>query len=281
MSSAKKTFPAAPKIMGILNLTPDSFSDGGKFLDLAESMSQARLLASGGAEIIDLGAESTAPGSRPVSAEVEIQRLAPVLPLLTAESMVSVDTYKSQTARYALENAARIINDVSGLMADPELPFVVRDFDAQLVIMFNKESGKLPHASSSAREYSDVVQEIADELLGRVDRAVSAGIPSRNIILDPGMGKFISHREEYSWELLARLEELVLKLRPFPILIGTSRKGFLGGALAERDSLSQLTALAAALKGVSYIRTHNPTMMREFWLGWMRCQTPDSMLNIL
>jgi len=264
------------KIMGVLNLTPDSFSDGGNFVTPLAALAQAEHLISSGADILDLGAESTAPGANPITASAEIARLEPILPLVAGRYQISIDTYKSETARFALERGARMINDVSALRADPALADVVREYGASLVLMHSKELGATPHATDSRADYKDVVGEIAEALLRRVDFALARQLAEKQLILDPGIGRFISHEAKYSWELIDRLRELVERVAPFPVLLGTSRKGFLGGSMAERDPASQLTGLIAATKGVSIIRTHQVGMMRQFLTIWTQCGGPRS-----
>lgn len=253
--------------MGVLNVTPNSFSDGGRYFDTASAMTHADgSLAT--SDIIDIGGESTGPGAAPVPAEVELARVLPLVQTISERRRVSVDTYKAVVARRCLEAGAFMVNDVSALRGDPDMCSVVRDFHAQVVLMFCKERGSLPHVSDEDRVYTDPIVEIGDFLAKRIDYALRGGIAAERIIIDPGMGSFISTRHEVSWEVLARLDELIERFAPFPLLIGTSRKGFLGGPLSGRDPLSQLTALAAAEKGASVIRTHEPAMMRSFIDAW-------------
>lgn len=261
--------------MGILNVTPDSFSDGGHYLSPEAAAQRASAMVSEGADIIDIGAESTAPGSSPLSAEEEWRRLEPVLhalfsaPSLSAPSssaplLVSVDTYKASVAERALKLGAFMINDVSGLRADPAMAEVVASHSAYLVIMHSKEVGSHPHASDAPRHYEDIVSEIAAALRSAALKAEAAGVKADQIILDPGMGRFISLNPADSWELLRRYGELCESLRDYPVLVATSRKGFLGGTLDERDPVSQLTALHALTSGAKIVRTHCPGMMRTF-----------------
>lgn len=255
----------SPLIMGILNVAPDSFSDGGRFLDPAYAEEHARALITQGAAVIDIGAESTAPGSSPIGAEEEQRRLLPVLKQLKhLPIQISVDTYRSSTACKAVEHGATWINDVSGLRHDPDLVRVVADAHATVVIMHSKESAEVPHASASQRRYQNIVQEIARFLLDQAEVAARAGVAANRIVLDPGFGKFISHDPADTWELLERFAELVECVSPFPVLVAVSRKGFLGGKLSERDPISQLVALRAIQAGASIVRTHNVQMMHEF-----------------
>ncbi|MFN8390770.1 MAG: dihydropteroate synthase [Bdellovibrionota bacterium] len=263
LTSALRCGP--PWIAGVLNVTPDSFSDGGDHLEVAHAIVHGAQLIADGANIIDIGGEATGPGSQPVSAEVEIQRIDKVVRSLGRSAFLSIDTYKSQTAEHCLAAGARMINDISGLRADPDLARTVAKHDAFLVIMYSKQTGTSPHVDNSARAYSDVVQEISEFLLERAAYAEKQGVSREKIILDPGMGRYVSERAEDSWELLARMSELVHKTLPYPIFLGTSRKGFLGGRLSERDPLSQLTATIAVERGVSIIRTHNVKMAKDFF----------------
>jgi len=252
-----------PWIMGILNLSPDSFSDGGDFSESKDVQRRMAQLFSEGAAVVDIGGEATGPGTGPISTELEIARLAAAFPL-PPDRVVSIDTYKSETARFALEKGARIINDTSALQADPKLGAVVADHDAFLVLMHSKAKGSLPHADDQPRRYNDVVKEIADYLDRRIEIALQAGIAESRLIVDPGMGKFISNDPQDSWTLLSRFEEFCKRMQPFPVLIGTSRKGFLGGKLSERDAISQQTGADAVRKGAVILRTHNVVMAREY-----------------
>jgi dihydropteroate synthase len=266
--------------MGILNVTPDSFSDGGHYHSPEAASQKARELVAEGADIIDIGAESTAPGSSPLSAAEEWRRLEPVLQALlsapfppgvsastatsSAPLLISVDTYKASIAERALKLGAVMINDVSGLRADQAMAEVVASHSAYLVIMHSKETGSRPHASDIPRHYEDIVGEIASSLRSAALTAEAAGVKADQIILDPGIGRFISLDPADSWELLRRYRELCELLREYPVLVATSRKGFLGGTLEERDPVSQLTALHALKSGAKVVRTHCPGMMRAF-----------------
>ncbi len=264
IDSLRELFQSDPPwIMGVLNLTPDSFSDGGRYLEPRAVLERVLQLHSSGAVVIDIGAEATGPGSAPISAPEEIARMEAAFPI-PGGAVYSLDTYKASTARFGLERGARIINDTSGLQADPNLAPVVRDFGAYVILMHSKSTTGLPHADDTPRRYDDVVRDIADHLHRRIDFALRAGIPENRILVDPGMGKFISLQAQDSWELLSRYDELCLLMRPFPVLVGTSRKGFLGGKLEDRDPISQLTALDAVRKGAAIVRTHNVAMARAF-----------------
>ena len=253
----------APWLMGVVNVTPDSFSDGGRHLAADAAVAHGRRLVADGAHLLDLGGESTAPGSRPITSDEELERIEPVVRALAGEVVLSIDTYHAATASRCIELGAAVVNDVSALRADPEMAAVVRDLRPVLVMMHAKD-GPLPHATDRPARYDDVVADVADWLSARVDVALAAGIDAGQIVVDPGWGKFLSLEPAHSWEVLARFEQLVARLAPIPVLVGTSRKGFLGGRLAERDPVSQLTALVAAEKGAALIRTHEVRMAAQF-----------------
>lgn len=264
--------PEAPWLMGIVNVTPDSFTDGGRYLEPERALERARQLLADGAHLVEVGGESTAPGSRPITSEEELRRIEPVVRALVHEAVVSVDTYHAATAARCIELGARVINDVSALRADPEMAAVVRDLGPVLVMMHAKD-GPLPHATDRPVRYDDVVHDVGDWLAARADAAMKAGIAQDQLVLDPGWGKFLSLEPAHTWELLARFDELVARLAPIPVMVGISRKGFFGVPMEERDPLSQLAALAAAQKGAALVRTHHVRMAAQFLeaasrLGW-------------
>ena len=262
----------APWIVGVVNVTPDSFSDGGKFFSPSAAIDHGLRLLDEGAHILDLGAEASGPGSVPISADEEFHRLEPVVKALAPLAFVSIDTYKAETARRCLGLGAKMINDVSALRADPELAAVVAEFSACIVLMFNKEKS-LPHVSGVERDYGDPVADITSELKARAKFARNAGINEKEIVLDPGMGRYLGKDDAVSWDVLARFDQLSNILAPYPLYLGISRKGFLGGRLEERDPISQLAAVLAVQKGASFIRTHNVRMAGEFFrvLDKFRC----------
>ncbi len=260
---APMTGSAPPWIMGVLNVTPDSFSDGGRYAGFEAACARAREMVAEGASIVDVGGESTAPGSRPLDPEEELARIRPVVAALAPEMPLSIDTYHARTAAACLALGARIVNDVSALRADPELARVVAEAGAVLVMMHAKDA-PLPHASDRPARYRDPVAEIAGFLLRRVEVALAAGIAAERIVLDPGWGRFVSLDPAHSFELLRRFGELAERLAPFPLLVGVSQKGFLGVPMAERPPLAQLAALHALERGAALVRTHHPRMMRRF-----------------
>lgn len=252
-----------PWIMGILNVTPDSFSDGGRYYEAAAAIAAGRRMREEGAAVVDVGGESTAPGSRPITAEEEQRRLLPVVAALAPNLPLSIDTYRASTARRCLELGAVMVNDVSALRADPDLARVVADHGAALVLMHAKDA-PLPHVTDRPAVYRDIVAEIGDFLLRRAEVALAAGVREELLLLDPGWGRFISLDPKDSFQLLRELPRLVERLRPFPVVVGVSRKGFLGGDLEERDALSQFLAVDAIEKGAALVRTHNVRLLRRF-----------------
>ncbi|MGH3517305.1 MAG: dihydropteroate synthase [Haloechinothrix sp.] len=246
--------------MGVLNVTPDSFSDGGRYLHLDDALAHARAMAGRGADIIDVGGESTRPGARRVSAGVEADRVVPVIKALAADGLtLSVDTTRAAVAAAAIEAGAQVINDVSGGLADPDMARVAAESGAPWVLMHWRG-----HSSGmeALADYDDVVGEVRDELLRQVEVALAAGVSAEAIVLDPGLG--FAKRAEHNWALLNRLDAL-LSLG-FPVLIGASRKRFLGSLLSgadgaprapdgREDATAAISALAAAA-GAWGVRVH-------------------------
>ena len=227
-----------PKVMGVLNVTPDSFSDGGQFNTIELAMDHARVLLIGGADIIDIGGESTRPGAERISVQEELSRVIPVIEALVAELSatgrsdvkISVDTMNSATALAAVAAGAKIINDVSGGLADEKMFAVAAATGAQIVIShwrgFSSEMDQL-------NQYLDVAREVGIELQSRIDAALAAGVAKGKIIIDPGLG--FAKDMSQNWKLVARLDEL--QKLGYPILVGASRKRFIAGALdAELES---------------------------------------------
>ncbi|OGW86593.1 MAG: dihydropteroate synthase [Omnitrophica bacterium RIFCSPHIGHO2_02_FULL_46_11] len=251
-----------PLMMGVLNLTPDSFYDGGRFLNPAQAVEQAFRLIQEGADILDVGAESTKPAAKPVSAEEEWHRLAPVLEALKGQVQVpiSVDTTKAQVAKRALESGAQIINDVSGLRNDPKLAEVVREFDAGLVLMHRRGT---PETMQLMADYRDVVEEVSRELSESMAIAEASGVSSDKIVLDPGIG--FSKTADQSLELIERLAEF--KRLGRPLLIGPSRKSFIGQVtkMAPDRRLFGTTAacVLAFERGANIFRVHDVWAVKE------------------
>ncbi len=245
-------------IVGVLNVTPDSFSDGGKYADPDRAFARAVELEEEGADIIDIGAESTRPGSVRVSEAEELRRLVPVLKRLRNKLTVPicVDTYKSGVAEKALELGADIINDPSGLTIDPELARAARQGDAGLII--NHMRG-MPETWAKLPPLKNPLATIAAELDASVHRAVGAGVERRRIVIDPGLG--FGKRKEQNSEILARLDELA-KLE-LPLLVGPSRKHFLARESALETEFAGAAAVTAAiLYGVHMVRVHDVKGMK-------------------
>jgi dihydropteroate synthase len=236
-------------IMGILNVTPDSFSDGGRFVDVAAAIAHARKMAGEGAQIIDVGGESTRPGADPVSASEEQDRILPVIEALSGEGLiVSVDTWRAETAAAALAAGAHIVNDVHGLQRDPALADVAAMGRAGLVIM---------HTGRDREKLADVIADQRTFLSRSLEIAREAGVEAERIMLDPGFGFAKDERENI--ELIARFGEL--QALGWPWLIGTSRKRFIGAITgreaAARDAGTAATSVVLRLAGAAVFRVHD------------------------
>jgi dihydropteroate synthase len=247
----KRTF-----IMGILNITPDSFYDGGRYLEPPAALDQAHRLIEEGADILDLGAESTRPGSLPVPAEEQLRRLLPVLKPLAKKvrTPISIDTTSARVATAALAAGARIINDISGLRFDPELAKVCARHNARLILMHIR--GK-PRTMQRNPVYHDLMQEIVNGLSWSVKQALDAGVKPGNLFIDPGIG--FGKKPEHNLEILRRLTEL--RTLGLPIVVGPSRKSFIGITLnlppEERLEGTIAACVVAALNGASIVRVHD------------------------
>jgi dihydropteroate synthase len=248
-------------VMGVLNVTPDSFSDGGRYTDLDGAVAHAHEMVAAGADLIDVGGESTRPGASRVEAEEEARRVVPVVQRLAAEGVtVSVDTYRAAVAELALAAGAQIVNDVSGGLGDADMARVVRDAACPWIIMHWRG-----HSANMAAlaEYQDVVGEVRGELLARVDDAVEAGVDTGQLVLDPGLG--FAKTAQHNWALLAHLEEFTDI--GIPLLLGASRKAFLGSLLADSAGTARPTAqredattaltMFAAMNGAWGVRVHD------------------------
>ena len=217
-------------VMGILNVTPDSFADGGLHFDKAQAIAHGIAMAKEGADIIDVGGESTRPGADRVSAEEEQARVIPVIRELASQSIViSVDTMRASTAKLAIEAGATFVNDVSGGAADPEMFSTVAALDCRYILMHWRGHSK---DMNSKAFYHDVVSEVIDEISVQLHKAIAAGIKREKIILDPGIG--FAKDADHNWEILNRIDEFTAL--GYPVLIGHSRKRFLGGdSPADRE----------------------------------------------
>ncbi|GAA0545098.1 dihydropteroate synthase [Paractinoplanes ferrugineus] len=248
-------------MIGILNVTPDSFSDGGRYADVASAVEHGTRLMSEGADIVDIGGESTRPGAERVDAATEIKRVVPVITELAAAGVpMSIDTTRAAVAAAALEAGATVINDVSGGLADPGMAAVAREAGSPWVLM---------HWRGHSREmtklavYNDVVAEVRAELLERVDAALAAGVDPRQIILDPGLG--FAKNAEHNWLLTRQLDAIVGL--GFPVLFAASRKTYLGRLLADADGTPRAvdqraaatlaTSVLAVAAGAWGVRVHD------------------------
>jgi len=247
-----------PRVMGIVNATPDSFSDGGHYLDPAAALAHARRLIADGADILDLGAESTRPGAEPVPAETEIARLVPLIAAVRAESpiTISVDTMKPQVARAAIAAGASIWNDVTAVRHAPDSLATAAELGCEVVLMHMQGE---PRTMQAEPHYDDVVAEVAAFLAERAEAAMAAGVARTRIWLDPGIG-FGKHTIRHNLPLMAGLDRIVAL--GFPVLLGASRKAFIGalsgGAAAdERLGGSIAAALSGATAGVAAVRVHD------------------------
>ena len=287
MNVEKRENPTKTAICGIINVTPDSFSDGGQFFAIEEALKQARKLMAEGATILDIGGESTRPGSSYVEIEEEIQRVIPVIQAIRQESdvLISVDTWKSQVAEAALKAGAHIVNDITGLMGDEKMAEVVARAGAQVVIMFNPVMARPQHPSSlifphfgfgetfTKEDLADFEQLSVEELMTAffdraLARAEKAGISKENIMLDPGIGFGLTKKEN-----LVLLRDLgKLHEKGYPIFLGVSRKRFVINILEEngfevnpdteagfrnRDTASAHVTSIAARQGVEVVRVHD------------------------
>ena len=249
--------------MGVLNVTPDSFSDGGISFDAAKAIDHALQMEAEGADLIDIGAESTRPGADVVDAAEEWRRLRPVMKALAGRLRVplSIDTYKAETARRAIDEGAAIINDISGLRYDPGLGALVAARGAALVLMHTR--GRSHDMYGEAR-YDDVVSEVARELQRSVERAIGAGVGWDRIVVDPGLG--FAKKAEHSLTVLAATDRFAALGRP--LLVGPSRKSFLNAAagprpVSERDWSTAAAVTATVLGGAHIVRVHRVAEMLQ------------------
>ena len=248
--------------MGILNATPDSFSDGGKFRTPKDAIAQAERMISAGVDIIDIGGESTRPGAERISAQEEQSRVLPVIEALSkANVIMSIDTKQADTARKAIERGAHIVNDVSAGLADSQMLSSVAALGCPFIAMHSRGNSQ---EMGSLAVYQDVVKEVVVELTQRVEEAISAGIHSSNLILDPGLG--FAKEAHHNWALLNDLE--AIKAIGYPVLIGASRKRFLGSAVNaqtpdEREEATVALTALIANKGIWGVRVHSVKPHRD------------------
>lgn len=266
------------RIMGVLNVTPDSFSDGGTWLDPHRAVEHGLELVAQGADLVDVGGESTRPGASRVPAAEEVRRVLPVVRGLAGQGVqVSVDTMKAEVARECLDAGAAVINDVSGGLADPGMPSLMAGAGVPYVVMHWRGHSARMHELAS---YDDVVQEVVDALRERVAALVAAGVPAGQVVLDPGFG--FAKEAEHNWRLLAHLDAVTAL--GHRVLVGTSRKRFLGrlpsrpgadldeaaepSAPADRDVATAATSLLAAQAGAWAVRVHDVPTTRDALAVW-------------
>lgn len=254
-----------PSIMGVLNVTPDSFSDGGRFLDPSVALAHTTKLIEDGADLIDIGGESSRPGSRPVATEEQLRRVLPVIEAIAPLGRpISIDTADPEVARRALTVGAMIVNDIRGLR-DPEMIAVVAEAGAGAVIMHMAGS---PRTMQVNPTYGDVVSEVRDWLAARVEQVIAAGIGRERLAIDPGIG--FGKTAEHNQALLRKLD--CLREIGCTILVGTSRKRFLGSltgrGVGDRLVSSVVSSLAAIARGAGVVRIHDVAAMRDAWRVW-------------
>jgi len=244
-------------VMGALNVTPDSFSDGGRFLEVDAAIARGLEFYAEGADLVDVGGESTRPGAEPISARTEIERVVPVIAALAAKGVVvSIDTSKAEVAAAALEAGALVVNDVTAI-DDPEMAGLVAEWSAGLVLVHMQGE---PRTMQHDPRYDDVVEDVARALEATAASAVDAGVRRESICLDPGIGfgKTLAHNLDLLALGVSRLTE-----RGFPILVGVSRKSFIAkilGEIDDRDAASAAAQVLAIASGASIIRSHNVVM---------------------
>lgn len=258
--------PSRCALVGILNVTPDSFSDGGRYLSVDAAVARGVRMAAEGADLIDVGGESTRPGAHRISADEERRRVLPVIRELAADGLAcSVDTTRAEVAEAALGAGATVVNDVSGGLADPSMAKVLASARVPWILMHWRGHSR---RMTELAVYDDVVAEVRAELLARVDVALDAGVDERNLVIDPGLG--FAKRAEHNWALLRNLAALMEV--GLPMLVGASRKNFLGRLLADGSELrppagreiatASISALAAAA-GVWGVRVHDVAASRD------------------
>ena len=238
-------------VMGILNVTPDSFSDGGSYTSIDRAVKHAIDMVSEGADIIDIGGESTRPGHTPVTVEEELSRIIPAIQEIrkNVDVPISIDTFKAETARQAIEAGADIINDQWAAKKDPEIAAVAAEYNVPIILMHNREEGQ--------ETYTSIIDDMKKDFEESIEIALKAGVPKENIIIDPGLG-FAKTHEEHLY-VMNHLEEF--HALGYPILLATSRKRFIGQVLdippLERDLGTGATTCLGITKGVQMVRVHN------------------------
>ncbi len=245
-------YPEKTLVMGILNVTPDSFSDGGKYNNIQSAIHQAKKMEEEGADIIDIGGESTRPGHTPVSEEEEIDRVLPVIRALVDEINIpiSIDTWKAKVAKLSIEEGASIINDVWGAKKEPDIAKVAAELDVPIILMHNREDPS----------YDSLIEDVLSDLKESIQIALDAGVKKEQLILDPGIGFAKTYEENIQvMQEMNRLQEL-----EYPVLLGTSRKSIIAKTLNlpvdERDEGTGATVCYGLTKGCEIVRVHNVAM---------------------
>jgi dihydropteroate synthase len=257
-------------VMGILNVTPDSFSDGGNYNTLERAIAHARQMVEEGADIIDIGGESTRPGHEPVSMEEELERVIPVIERLVREIDIplSIDTYKAEVARQAIDAGAHIINDIWGAKADPLMPKIMADTDVPVILMHNRNN----------MDYISFIDDVLQDMQECIDIVKDAGVKDEKIILDPGIG--FAKNYEHNLEMMYHMDKLVSL--GYPVLLATSRKRFIGRALGDLPVTERMEGTAATValgieRGCRIVRVHDVKpivrvcrMMDAMLYGWQQ-----------
>ena len=259
---ARRSLPLGARtlVMGVINLTPDSFSDGGRWFTRKRAWDNAERMSQDGVDIIDIGGESTRPGASPISEEEEIRRVQKYLDVmikLIGRGPYSIDTTKASVARVALDAGVEIVNDISGLRFDPALAEVAAKYDAGLILMHSRGTFETMHKQEPV---ADILKEVSDGWLRSIKEAERRGVGRGKIVLDPGIG--FSKTQKQNIELLAKLDVLARDFADFPLLVGTSRKSFvghlLGGAPVNKRIHGTMASVAAAvLRGAHIVRVHD------------------------
>ncbi len=261
VSREKSLNLSKPILMGILNTTPDSFSDNSSFFEFDDALAQARKIIAEGADWLDIGGESSGPGSEDVNLEEELRRVVPIIKGVRSESdiWISVDTCKAEVARQSIDAGADAVNDVSALRADEKMAEVIAEYKVPVILMFSKDLS--PRTTKNFTDYRDVMYTIASFFRERLEYSELNGIQKSQILIDPGMGFFISGNAKYSFEVIRRFSEL--HEFGLPLMLGPSRKSFLsdvlsghGSNFSERDFPCALVSSIALWQGVSVLRFH-------------------------
>lgn len=264
-TSRRKIPLDAPLVMGILNVTPDSFSDGGEFASVDDALRRAEGIIAEGADIIDVGGESTRPGSKRVSVEEEIERVVPIIDAIAkrSDTPISIDTTKPEVARRAIDAGAEIINDISGLRWDKDLAEIATTRSAGLVLMHSRGEFETMHSQPPVK---NVLTEVINDFRRAISTAHLSGVKDEQIVLDVGIG--FGKTAEQNLELIAKLGNIVIEFEDYPILVGASRKSFIGKVLndeapSERLGGSIATAIAAVANGAKIVRVHDVAATKQ------------------